>query len=653
MSLTREKCTQCGNAHEYTGTPRSGCQKCGGKCELVAREKGFCSVCGTPYDFRPKLHPGDVLAEQYQVLGCLAFGGMGWIYLGKDLTLNRFVVLKGLLNSSDPNLAKAAVAERQFLAEVKHPNIVGVYTCVSDTREIDGKTTTQAYTVMEYVGGVTLKSLRKERGPLPAAEVLAYMHPVLAALGYMHANGLIYNDFKPDNVMLEDADIKVIDLGGVCRATQTDGDVYSTIGYAAPEVAAEGPSFTSDLYSVGRTIAVLVSEFKSFQSSYKYKLRTPLEEPIFQKYDALYRLLQKACHENPNMRFQSAEEMAEQIHGVLREVVAIDSGKTHPVESQVFGADTLGMRSLDGAGGVHVLDIDSLPALKMDPADPATAFVLGNLGSGAPQKQVPVLMQAMARFPDSIGALLAMARNRVYLGQYEEAEKYFTKVEQLDAFEWRVIWIRGLALLGQKAFKEAVEAFETCYGEVPGELAPKLAIAVAAELGGDAVRAIQYYQVVSRTDAGYATSVFGLSRCLCAKGARDEAVAALGAIPQTSSLYAEAQKAIAAALMRASPVDPGAAELARASATVEALTLEGAERFTLARDLFAVALALLGAGKLQPAPQVKLLGQSLEDTSVRVGLESAYRNLARLSESDIERIALVDMANQVRPKTFV
>jgi serine/threonine-protein kinase PknG len=171
-----------------------------------------------------------MVAGQYEVGGCIAFGGMGWIYLAKDVTLNRYVVLKGLVNSSDPNLAKAAVAERQFLAEVKHANIVGVYTCVSDTRQVDGKTDTHAYTVMEYVGGKTLKSLRQERGPLPVAEVLVYMHPVLIAFGYMHANGLIYNDFKPDNVMLEDGDIKVIDLGGVCRLTQTDGDIYSTIG---------------------------------------------------------------------------------------------------------------------------------------------------------------------------------------------------------------------------------------------------------------------------------------------------------------------------------------------------------------------------------------------------------------------------------------
>ena len=651
--LTREKCTQCGHTHAYTGTPRESCAQCGGTCEIIAREQGFCTVCGMPYDFRPTLTPGDMVAGQYEVGGCLAFGGMGWIYLARDVTLNRYVVLKGLVNSSDPNLAKAAVAERQFLAEVKHANIVSVYTCVSDTRQVDGRTDTHAYTVMEYVGGQTLKSLRKERGPLPVAEVLAYMHPVLMAFAYMHATGLLYNDFKSDNVMLEDGDIKIIDLGGVCRLTQTDGDIYSTVGYAAPELGAEGPSMASDLYSIGRTIAVLVTEFTGFQSTYKHRLRTPVEEPVYQQYDALYRFLQKACHDNPNMRFQNAEEMVEQLVGVLRQVVAIDTGTARPAESRLFSPDTLGVRMLDDPMGLDVLDIQSLPALKMNPTDPAMVFILGTLGSDDPHKQTPVLAQALMQFPNSIEALLTMARNQMRLGNYEAAEASLVQVEGLDAFDWRVIWYRGLALIAQQAPAEAVNAFETCYSEVPGELAVQLAIAIASELSGDRARAVTYYDAVSRTDPNYATAVFGLARCLAVAGKRDEAVAALASIAPTSSLYGEAQKAMARTLIRDKPSLPGSTELEKASATVEALMLQGVERFSLMRDIFATALGLLNAGQLRPAPAVKLLGHCLDDTNVRRGLEHAYRNLARLTNDAGEKIALVDMANKVRPKTFV
>ena len=61
----------------------------------------------------------------------MAFGGLGWIYLGWDTVLSRWVVLKGLLNSKDEASAAAAVAERRFLAAVKHPKIVGIYNFVS------------------------------------------------------------------------------------------------------------------------------------------------------------------------------------------------------------------------------------------------------------------------------------------------------------------------------------------------------------------------------------------------------------------------------------------------------------------------------------------------------------------------------------------
>jgi serine/threonine-protein kinase PknG len=663
-ALTKEKCTKCGHAHEYTGTPRKTCSKCGGPCEVVSREKGFCNACGTPYDFRPKLSPGDVVAGQYETCGCVAFGGMGWLYLAKDVTLSRYVLLKGLINTSDPSLAKAAIAERQFLAAVKHPNIVGVYTCVSDTREIDGKAQTHAYTVMEFISGKTLKSLRKDRGPLPVSETLAYMHPVLEAFSYMHAQGLIYNDFKPDNVMLEEGDIKVIDLGGVCRATQADGDIYSTVGYAAPELADKGPSPASDLYSIGRTITVLITEFKGFQSSHKHQLRSPAEEPVFEKHDSLYRLLLKACHDDPNMRYQSAEEMAEQLVGVMREIVAVETATAHAAESRAFGPDTLGFRALDEASGPDVLDIHSLPHLKMDPMDPATPFLLGNLRGGNAMAHTPVIARAIEKFSTSLEAKLAMANNQIECGIiasdltrqafFDAAERHLVEIEEVDAFDWRVIWYRGVSFLAQKDYKQALDAFETCYREVPGELAVKLAIAVAAECNADTARAIKYYDVVSRTNPEFATAAFGLARCLAAVGKRDEAVAALARIPQTSNLYGQAQKSTAQTLIRTlAGSQPGAPELVKASSTIEALMLEGVEKFNLLRDVFASALSLVVNGRIKADPSVTVLGHQLDDTNIRLGLEHAYRNLARLSPDRDQRIELIDRANQVRPRTLL
>ena len=129
--------------------------------------KGFCPKCRTPFDFDPKLSPGTLLGGQYEIVGCLAHGGMGWIYLARDRNVNdRWVVVKGLLNAGDPDAFRAAVAEKQFLAEVEHPIIVEIYNFVAAP---DGA----SYIVMEYVGGQSLNNLLKSRMKAQGGALLA------------------------------------------------------------------------------------------------------------------------------------------------------------------------------------------------------------------------------------------------------------------------------------------------------------------------------------------------------------------------------------------------------------------------------------------------------------------------------------------------
>lgn len=622
----------------------AGYLKSGDPCGNVLdkREKGFCPKCQTKYNFIAGLDKGELVAGQYEVLGCIAFGGMGWIYLAKDVTLARYVVLKGLVNQDDKALAEAAVAERQFLAEVKHANIVGVYTCVQHANAKGSA----AYTVMEYVGGRTLKSLRKERGPLPVSEVLAYMHCVLGAFGYMHRIGLIYNDFKPDNVMLEVDDIKVIDLGGVTRATSTDGDIYSTVGYAAPELATKGPSPASDIYTLARTMAVLCTEFKGFQSSHEHKLRTPDEEPVYAQYESFYRFLAKATHENPNMRFQSADEMDEQLLGVMRDAVAIETGKACAGNSTRFGYDRLVERDVLAQ---QVVDIASLPRLRMDTQDPAATIILNGMGGNDLRRQEGVIVSALEQYPDSHEGKLALARNLIEQGEYGRAEATLKEVEAADGFDWRVIWYRGVSFMAQGQYDTAAGAFDTCFDEVPGELAPRLAMAIVSELNKRPDDAVHFYRAVSRVDPGYATALFGQARLLSAQGKVDEAVNALSLVPQTSSLYVDAQKALAKALISegGSNKVPGADQLGRAAQTIEALVLTGVDQLNMVQELFTAALAFVTSGK----GTLKLLDKEVKEVEVRLRLEAAYRDLARLAHDDAEKIRLVDLANQVRPRT--
>ncbi|OKH55943.1 serine/threonine protein kinase [Calothrix sp. HK-06] len=608
----------------------------------LKREKGFCPQCGHKYSFIPSLTRGDVVSGQYEVKGAIAYGGLGWIYLGFDITLSRYVVLKGLLNTEDASSAAVAVAERQFLAAVKHGNIVGIYNFVNRG--------TEGFIIMEYVGGKTLKDIRKERGPLPVTEAIAYIHRILGAFAYLHSQGLVYCDFKPDNVMLEGSDVKLIDMGGVRRIDDPNGDIYGTVGYSAPE-AGEGPTPVSDLYTIGRTLAVLLTNIRSFSKEHLYKLPSPQEEPLFAEQESLYRFLLKSTAENPDERFQSADEMAEQLLGVLREIVAKQTGTPCPSTSTMFGGDMLALMDGNSFGAIKP-NYHQLPMPLLDTTDPSCNGILAAGAVPVINLQITSLRQVVEQFPNSREASLRLANSLIEVGNYEETALLLKQVEEKDPWDWRVLWYRGRNLMAQGKYQEAQKIFDQVYFDLPGELPPKLGLGLAAEAAGNLKLAMQMYDLVSLQDPSYTAAAFGLSRCLRALGQRSDAVVALERIPHTSNLHTRSRIEIASTLIDNSNGAPVVKELQEASKVVEALTLDGIERHRLAKQVLETALNLITSKQLSPTDAVSILGQPLKEVHLRTGLEKALRHMAHLSAGD-EKIQLVDEANRVRPKTWV
>jgi serine/threonine-protein kinase PknG len=607
--------------------------------KALKRDRGFCSQCGQKYSFVATLNPGDIVAGQYEVKGALAFGGLGWIYLGFDKTLGRYVVLKGLLNTEDASSAAVAVAERQFLAAVKHANIVGIYNFVNHGSE--------GFIVMEYVGGKTLKDIRKERGGLPVAEAIAYIHRILGAFSYLHGLGLVYCDFKPENVMLEGDDVKLIDMGGVRRIDDPDGDIYGTVGYTAPE-AGEGPTVVTDLYTIGRSLAILLANIPSFSKEYRYSLPGPDMVPLFAQQESLYRFLLKSTAANPDDRFQSADEMADQLLGVLREIVAVESGQPRPWNSPLFQGDQLALAH-NGNFDAIAPDYHQLPGLSLLAGDPALN-ALANTSNLKGERQIETLTSIVAQFPTSREAKLRLASGLADRHHYAQANTLLETLETADPWDWRVPWYRGRSGMALGNLKEAQACFDQVYSDLPGELAPKLALALAAEQAKNYPLALKLYKLVVSTDPSYVSAAFGLSRCLAATADRAGAIGALNRVPPTSSLHGRAQVEVARTLIDPQRTPPGQAELQQASKTVEALTLAGMERHRLAQQIFETALKLLDDKTLSPSKSVAILGQSLQEAQLRTGLEQALRAMAHLSTGD-EKIRLVDQANRVRPIT--
>ncbi|MFD7237579.1 tetratricopeptide repeat protein [Streptomyces syringium] len=672
------------------------------------RTEGFCTKCGHPYSFVPKLRPGDVVHGQYEVTGCLAHGGLGWIYLAVDRAVSdRWVVLKGLLDTGDEDALAVALSERRFLAEIEHSNIVRIYNFVEHLDQRTGSL--DGYIVMEYVGGKSLKEIANERrqpdgrrDPLPVEQACAYGIEALEALGHLHSRNLLYCDFKVDNAIQQQDQLKLIDMGAVRRMDDDSSAIYGTVGYQAPEIAELGPSVASDLYTVARTLAVLTFDFQGYTNVFADRLPDPEHIEVFTRYESFYRLLVRATDPDPGRRFASAAEMADQLTGVLREVVALQTGRPRPALSTLFGpelrvvdtrlfeerseaASTLGGRVHHGRRKHRVpappappapptpgatvpsgaaLDARAaalaLPVPLVDPADPNAGFLAGLLAS-QPAEVYAALQAAPADSPE---VRLRRLRAQLELGENEQAARTVAELDAAHPDDWRVVWYRGLQALASGRKEIAALSFDAVYDAFPGEPAPKLALGICAEVLGQLDNAAEYYRLVWTTDPSFVSAAFALARVRLATGDRAGAVRTLESVPEASIHYTAARVAAVRARLRQRPAQDALLEdLTAAAGQVERLAdfgLDAVRREQLSTEVLGSALDWVLSGSsgapggpgAPPGPRT-LLGSDLDERGLRFGLERSYRVLARLAQRGDERIELVERANRFRPRTWV
>ena len=596
---------------------------------------GVCENCGTRFDFRPAIAPGELVAHQYEVAGPIAYGGMGWIYLARDRNVsNRWVVLKGLLNSASEEAVRIAQAEQEFLAAVEHPLIVEIYNFVEhrDAR----------YIVMEYVPGRSITQLLKDRraanggrvDPLPVDWALAYVIEILPAFTYLHGSGLIYCDFKPDNLMQVGDSMKLIDLGAVQAAGDQTSAIFGTLGYQAPEVAESGVSVASDIYSIGRALAVMATDFRGYQTEYQTSLPPLSKMPVFAENDSFHRLVKRACAPDPSDRFQSAEEFRLQALGVLSETVArrrSGAATTSPV-STLFAPSS----SYEGE-----FDWTHLPHLLPDPSDPMADW-LSDLGSDDPRARMAALDQAPQQ---TAQVQLAKVELALPTGQTRLAAKVIQGMLKSDPWDWRAVWMQGVLAVAQGKWHEAVAPFNTVYAQVPGELAPKFALAAACEHADQPALAEELYAICAATDANYVTpSAFALARIRSARGDDEGALAAYTLVPPTSRGFQEARSAHARLLL-----GRGGSNLTDLSTAWDSLhdaQLDPQTTAQLEVKVLDAALALAQGSRFAAAQ--KFAGRPATVRNLRTLQERAYRDLAKWASSEDDRRQYLSRADSVR-----
>jgi serine/threonine protein kinase len=256
------------------------------------------------------------LVGNYKIIAKLGEGGMGEVFKGLDLMLEREVAIKMLR----PELARQQAiverfrAEAIILAKLNHPNIATLYNFVRQDQDY--------FMIMEYVKGQTFESLIKQEGAMPYQSAVQLFAQALEGIAHAHQLGIIHRDLKPANVMLMDAGlIKVMDFGiarvlGSNRITRT-GNVVGTIGYMSPEqIRGQVTDARSDIYSAGIMLYEMLTGRRPFEcnSGYEWMRRQVEEAPeppsrfAKQLPLAIERIIMRALAKRPDARFQTADE---------------------------------------------------------------------------------------------------------------------------------------------------------------------------------------------------------------------------------------------------------------------------------------------------------------------------------------------------------
>src|SRR5262249_28987557 len=191
-------------------------------------------------------------------------------------------------------------------------------------------------------------------------------------------------------------------------------------------------SVPSDLFTVARTLAVLCIDFDGYQDRFRFTLPEPDAVPLFGRFDSLYRFLLKGTATRPDDRFQSADEMAEQLLGVLREIVADVEARPAPGTSALFTGE---LRASSATPEWRALPVPQVMT------DDAAAGYIATLANTEPDDLVALLRAAPER---TVEVELRMTRALLDAGRYEEARTAANAIARTDPWEWRAVWCRGI-----------------------------------------------------------------------------------------------------------------------------------------------------------------------------------------------------------------
>jgi TolB-like protein/tRNA A-37 threonylcarbamoyl transferase component Bud32 len=266
--------------------------------------------------------------SHYKILEKLGGGGMGVVYKAEDTKLKRTVALKFLSPelTRDPEAKERFVREAQAASALDHPHIGTIHE-ISETE--DG----QLFIAMACYAGESLKD-RIERGPLPIEEAIDIAIQIAQGLSKAHEKEIVHRDMKPANVVItEDAQLKIIDFGlaklmGSTVLTKT-GTTMGTVAYMSPEQAQGAEvDYHTDVWALGVMLYEMLAGKNPFMGDYEQAVLYSIlnEAPEFitkvrgEVPVQIEKILEKALDKDPEKRFQTMEEMLEDLQNAVEEL---------------------------------------------------------------------------------------------------------------------------------------------------------------------------------------------------------------------------------------------------------------------------------------------------------------------------------------------
>src|SRR5438552_14847770 len=261
---------------------------------------------------------GTILNGRYRLDRQIGQGGFARVFLSTDLRLRRLVAIKVLnpeLNEDEDLLARFE-REAQSIADLDHPNILGVH----DYGEADGA----VYLVMPYIAGGALHDKLRAEKRLAPRQAGAYLRQIAGALDYAHQRGIVHRDIKPQNMLLraEDDRLLLADFGiaKVLSATsgQSQTGVMGTLAYMAPEQLNGHVSRATDVYALGCVLFQMLTGQVPYTGPTEQVVMGHLSQPVpsiversqGQLSVSMQAVIERALAQQPADRFGSAGELA-------------------------------------------------------------------------------------------------------------------------------------------------------------------------------------------------------------------------------------------------------------------------------------------------------------------------------------------------------